>query len=267
MTRLTIVGISFIVISFMFVGLSYARISEDSIIGMWVFDKGKGDTVIDYTDNGNDGQINGAKWVDGKFGKALEFEGAESVDMGNPDSLQFDGSVTIVFWAKPESVGAGRQNIICKSYGGEGCLTMETDGRLSFYWGDAGANAQPYVEVARPPGGTFVDDEWIHVAETRDVKKRAYKMYKDGEVAAEDAWKECGAHPCGDSSPSGLNFLIGDGYAGKFRGIIDDVALFNVVLSEDDINSIMTDGLLWATGMEAVSSAGKLTTTWASIKQ
>ena len=144
---------------------------------------------------------------------------------------------------------------------------MEPDGRLSFYWGDAGGNAQPYVEVARPPGGTFLDDEWIHVAETRDVKKRAYKMYKNGEVAAEDTWRKCGAHPCGDSSPSGLNFLIGDGYAGKFRGIIDEVALFNVVLSEDDIQNIMDNGLLRATGMEAIFPAGKLTTTWAGIKQ
>jgi hypothetical protein len=266
MTRLTIVGISFIVISFMFVGLSYARIDEDSILGMWLFDKGKGDTAVDSTENGNDGEINGAKWVDGKFGKALEFEGAENVDMGNPTALQFAGDVTIVFWAKPDNVAAGRQNIICKAYGGEGCLTMEPDGNLSFYWGDCGGNCDPYVEVARPIGA-FRDDEWIHVAETRDVKKREYNMYKNGEVAASDSWVKCGAHPCGDSTPSGLNFLIGDGYAGKFRGIIDEVALFNVVLSEDDINSIMDKGLEKATGMSAVSSAGKLTTTWAGIKQ
>ena len=244
---------------------SYAVLDPETVVGIWKFDEGKGDTTKDASANGNDGTLmNKPKWVDGKFGKALELDGSSFVDMGNDKSLEFDGDVTIVFWVKPESVSAGRQNLVCKSYGGEGCLTMEPDGRLSFYWGDCGANCQPYVEVARPSPGTFVDDEWIHVAETRNVKKREYKMYKDGEVTAEDKWVKCGAHPCGDSSPSGLNLLIGSGYAGKFRGIIDDVAIFNVVLSEDEITQIMEDGLEEAF---AVSAPGKLTTTWAYIKR
>ena len=244
---------------------SYAVLDRDTIVGMWKFDEGKGNIAKDSSENGNDGTLtNKPKWVDGKFGKALELDGTSFVDMGNDDSLQFHGDVTIVFWVRPESVSAGRQNLVCKAYGGEGCLTMEPDGRLSFYWGDCGANCQPYVEVKRPSPGTFVDDEWIHVAETRNVKKREYKMYKDGEVASEDKWVKCGAHPCGDSSPSGLNLLIGSGYAGKFRGIIDDVAIFNVVLSQDDITKIMDDGL---ESVLAVSASGKLATTWAKIRQ
>jgi hypothetical protein len=144
---------------------------------------------------------------------------------------------------------------------------MEPDGRLSFYWGACGGNCEPYVEVARPPAGTFKDDEWIHAVETRDVSKREYKMYKNGAVAATDKWVKCGAHPCGDPKASALNLLIGDGYAGKFRGIIDEVALFNVVLTEDDINNIMTNGLERATGITAVSQSGKLATTWGDLKQ
>ena len=244
---------------------SYAILDPDTIVGIWKFDEGKGDTTKDSSENGNDGELkNKPKWVDGKFGKALEFDGSSFVDMGNDESLQFDGNVTIVFWVKPESVSAGRQNLVCKSYGGEGCLTLEPDGRLSFYWGDCGANCQPYVEVRRPVAGTFVDDEWIHVAETRNVDDRKYKMYKDGEVTAEDKWVKCGAHPCGDSSPSNLNLLIGFGYAGHFRGIIDDVAIFNVVLSEDEITQIMEDGLEDAFD---VSPTDKLATTWAHIKR
>jgi hypothetical protein len=260
MTRFTVVVLSLILISFMFVGLSYA-IDEGSILGMWLFDEGEGDTAKDSSANGNDGQINGAQWVDGKFGKALEFDGAESVDMGN---LQFAGSVTITFWAKPSNVAAGRQNILCKAYGGEGCLTMEPDGNLSFYWGDCGGNCDPYVEVARPVGA-FVDNEWIHVAEVRDVSIREYNMYKNGVVEATDTWVECGDHPCGDAVASDLPLLVGDGYAGKFIGIVDEVAIFNVVLSEDDINSIMLNGL--ENTITAVSPSGKLATTWGGIKQ
>ena len=53
-------------------------------------------------------------------------------------------------------------------------------------------------------------------------------------------------------------------YAGKYRGIIDDIGIFNVVLSEDEIQSIMDDGLEKAF---AVSLTDKLTTTWAAIKK
>ena len=244
---------------------SYAVLDPDTVVGIWKFDEGKGDTAKDSSGNGNDGELmDKPKWVDGKFGKALEFDGTSYVDMGNDESLQFHGDVTIVYWVRPENVAAGRQNTVCKSYGGEGCLTHETDGRLSFYWGDCGGNCQPYVEVTRPAPGTFVNDEWIHVAETRNVKKREYKMYKDGKVTAEANWQKCGAHPCGDSSPSDLNLFIASGYAGKFRGIIDDVGIFSVVLSEGEIQSIMDDGLEKAFD---VSPTDKLTTTWAVIKK
>ena len=263
--RLVWIGIVVLFIAGMLTASSYALLDPETVVGIWRFDEGKGDTAKDDSENGNDGTLtNKPKWVDGKFGKALEFDGTSFVDMGNDESLQFHGDVTIVYWVKPENVAAGRQNTVCKSYGGEGCLTQEPDGRLSFYWGDCGGNCQPYVEVTRPAPGTFVNDEWIHVAETRDVSKRRYKMYKDGKVTAEANWQKCGAHPCGDSSPSNLNLFIGSGYAGKYRGIIDDVGIFSVVLSEDEIQSIMDDGLEKAFD---VSPTGKLTTTWAYIKQ
>ena len=187
--RLVWTGIVVLFIAVMFTTSSSAVLDPDTIVGMWKFDEGKGNTAKDSSENGNDGTLmSNPKWVDGKFGKALEFDGTNFVDMGNDESLQFDGDVTIVCWVRPESVAGGRQNIVCKSYGGEGCLTQETDGRLSFYWGDCGGNCQPYVEVARPAPGTFVDDEWIHVAEVRDVSKREYRMYKDGEVTGQDKW-------------------------------------------------------------------------------
>ncbi len=52
-----------------------------------------------------------------------------------------------------------------------------------------------------------------------------------------------------------------------FNGIIDDVGIFNVALTVDDINNIMNDGLARATGMTAVSSQEKLATTWSEIKK
>ena len=46
-------------------------------------------------------------------------------------------------------------------------------------------------------------------------------------------------------------------------GIIDDVALFNVALSENEMNSIMNNGIEESAAVEPVN---KLTTTWGKIK-
>ncbi len=247
------------------VSLSSAKLDPETYIGVWKFDEGNGDIAKDSTENEHDGEfVNDLKWVDGKYGDALEFDGSGYIDLGNAESLQFDGSVTIVFWSKPENVAAGRKNIVCKSFGGEGCLTQEVNGTMSFYWGDCGGNCEPYVEVQRPPVGTIVDDQWMHIAHVRDVDKRQYLMYKDGEVVANGTWNKCGAHPCGDSKASELNLFIGHGYAGRYIGILDEVAIIGAVLSEDDIQKIMDNGF---DELADVAPSGKLTTTWAKLKR
>ena len=57
MTRLTIIGISFLVISLMFVGQSYAEINPDTVLGAWLLDEGTGSIAVDATGNGNDGTL------------------------------------------------------------------------------------------------------------------------------------------------------------------------------------------------------------------
>ena len=48
-----------------------------------------------------------------------------------------------------------------------------------------------------------------------------------------------------------------------FTGIIDEVGLFNIALTEDDLKIIQEMGLIRALG---VSLSEKLTTTWSTIK-
>ena len=49
-------------------------------------------------------------------------------------------------------------------------------------------------------------------------------------------------------------------------GVIDEVAIFNAVLEEEDIQAIMEQGLEEALGLTAVDLSGKLSTTWADVK-
>ena len=59
-------------------------------------------------------------------------------------------------------------------------------------------------------------------------------------------------------------FHIGRHFDRYTEGIIDDVALFNVALDEDDMDTLMNDG---AETAAAVDPVNKLTITWGRIKQ
>jgi hypothetical protein len=59
-----------------------------------------------------------------------------------------------------------------------------------------------------------------------------------------------------------VQFADGDG--DTYGGLIDEVAIFNVALSEDDIINIIDNGL---EGMLSVFDKEKLATTWANIKR
>ena len=87
---------------------------------------------------------------------------------------------------------------------------------------------------------------------------KSVKSYVDGVVEAEAPFE---GKP--DFSPGALN--IGDcpGFAYPVKGIMDEVALFNVAFDKETINTIMTKGL---EGALAISSAGKLAAAWASVK-
>lgn len=103
-------------------------------------------------------------------------------------------------------------------------------------------------------GGT-----WHFIAGRADTDTGKVSLWVDGKMEAElDFDTESGY-----GNSEGV-FHIGRHFDRYTAGIIDDIALFNVALDEDDMQSIMDDGLMTLTAVEA---AGKLTTTWASVKQ
>jgi len=49
--------LSLMIFSLLFVGSSYAKIDTKTIVGLWLFNEGKGDTAKDSSGNGNDGTL------------------------------------------------------------------------------------------------------------------------------------------------------------------------------------------------------------------
>jgi hypothetical protein len=231
---------------------SYAKIDPESILGIWLFDEiSGGNAVKDSSQNVNVGTINGApKLVDGKFKKALEFDGASDfVDV--PINLNECKEVTEVIWTYTYVKPPGeRYQIISNDKGSYGrCIQI----RPTDYWiFHTEGQAITYAVVPTL-------NSWEHLAVTWSTKE--VKFYINGKLVATGV---------GDSPVynDGTTVNIGRNMSQKdyYEGILDEVAFFNTVLAEDDIKSIADNGLEKALGMASVSSAGKLATTWANIK-
>jgi len=242
----------------MFVGISYAAINPETAVGIWLFNDSSGGTAVDSSGNGNDGAINGATIVDGQFGNALEFDGADdNVDCGNDDSLDLTDAITIMAWAKLNELDQMAAILEKRDCGGG------TNGyALLNGWG-----RNTYMELTNLPlwiqGGALEVDRWYHFAATWDSATGEASFYQDGTLVQSK-------NGAGTITVNTVSLLIGQrtgGCTGNFSGTIDEVAVFNASLTEDDVADIMTEGLSEALGMAAVSPSGKLATTWASIKK
>jgi len=248
---------------FLILGISsfaYA-IDQGSVVGIWLFDEGEGEVLKDSSRNGNNGTVAGAKWVDGKFGKALQFNGSSSyVEVPSSDSLNsIADEITVVAWMKYANWGNWARVVA------RGNWTAAMDQYqflllLGGSTGDMGFCVSIKGERASYAGRTALkQDQWHHVAGTSDGV--TVKLYVDGELIGSSA----SAKPVNKVEEEPLT--IGCGYAGAraafFSGTVDEVAIFNKAISDQDLKELMK-------GLKAITTAvepkEKLATTWGDVK-
>jgi len=254
-TTLTLLCVSLII--GIFTVQSSAKIDPNAIVGIWLFDEGKGNVANDSSKNGHDGQVpGGIKWVSGKWGQALEFSGSSSdyVKVPHDDALSLT-AWTITVWVNLQK--KDWQLLVQKSVSGAKnnnnySLYTKPDGSIDFNFIPLGGNTQ-FLN-----GKTVVvDEKWHHVVATYDGK--IMYLYIDGVVDDETVTS--------DKPQLHTDALVigGDdrGAGVQVKGIVDEVGLFNKALKEEDIKSIMTNGLK---AVAAVFPDGKLAATWGCVK-
>ena len=247
MANLILACVGLIVLSLMFAGVGSAEFDLKTVAGMWLFDEGKGDTAVDSSENGKDGElVNGPKWTkDGKFGAALEFDGNESKGHVVVGNLGLAGAVTLVLWANPSDAADDDRLISNISGPTNPAFTTRFQGGAVEVWSSAWKPVIP----------DFDDNKWGHYAFVFDGEGNVTGYYngKEGDTVADSyTFTEIGI---------GANFL--DQWGQYFSGQFDEIAFFSVALTEDDIGVLVTKGLKSAL---AVYPAGKLATTWGNIK-
>ena len=251
---------SFMVVFLLIALPALADIDPKNIMGMWLFDEGKGGVAADSSEHGNDGEIHGAKWVNGKFGKALEFDGAGNwVEVPHSNTVGFKAGVsfTITLYFKGSKVGG---SLVGKNY-------EDTSQVLPWYliWDNGSKNTvslylRDSASTSFPAHGTtpIADDKWHFVVGRADASSGKASIWVDGKMEAEVDFNK----KDGYGTSEGV-FHIGRHYDRYTAGIIDDVALFNVALSEEDMETLMDNGVETAAAVDPVN---KLATTWGRIK-
>src|SRR3989344_1714781 len=219
----------------------FSTITEEFIhpIGWWTFDENCGPTVFDSSDSGtNDGawsNVSDTHYVPSLGGFAGQFDATNNdyVYLNDPASLQPTSAVTVAAWFKvppPPSSPTGR--IFRKRLYGYG-LDMN-GGWVSFNAYDIAKTNHSITSAAN-----YNDGEWHHAVGVYDGI--TVELYIDGSPESSVSFPpspgiyyESGGIAIGKD---------GNGASGQFTGLIDDVRLYDVPLTEIEVSNLY-DGTL-----------------------
>jgi len=238
---------------------SFAQAQVEGLILYLPFDEGSGDVAKDISEHGNDGDIIGAKWVQGKDGGALEFNGTDAyVEVPYNDMFNLNESFTLAAWVKPAQapfVAEQWRGIINgqKSTHGPYLLQMSAANGEIGAWLGGNWNYKVTNAVLN------TDDFW-HLVGTYDVNE-GFKNYVNGEFDSESAGNIAVRDNVAEGVVIGHNYSFANRW---FDGIIDEAVIFNRALSADEVKDLH-DGEI-KKQYAAVSPVGRLTTTWAHVK-
>ena len=248
-----------------------ATVANEGVLGIWLFNEGNGEQISDSSGNGNNGKLlfaGKSKWVDGKFGMALEFDGDQAfVEMNTPTNTGREGH-TISMWVKPD--GAQKDfTVIISNHNPipQGFSFQQRAAELNnFFHGLVVADAWQGPPFAVRPATQLTADQWQHLVLVRDGRRGVLTHWLNGQPTA--------GYPIlkGAQTNSDDNLRIGNTAAVKhaawaanreFKGTVDEVIIFERPLAIDEIL------LLGQQSIEkslAVSPKSKLATTWGQVK-
>jgi len=185
----------------------------------------------------DDGTLNNLcpKWVDGKYGKALSFDGVNDyvnvADTGS-SSLDLTDKLTIeawIYWKGP--------------YGGPD-VQIITNKENSYEWGIGDTRDEGILQWALKTAETWEwhnteikipTNQWVHVAITYNGSH--VKAYKDGSLESTIADPDGGAVVVNNEDLK-IGARGGDESAAAFfNGIIDEVRIYNRALTEEEIKA------------------------------
>jgi hypothetical protein len=247
---------TFIFSLFMIAVLSASSVYAEEFEGLvlyYTFDEEEKGTITDLSGNGNDAVVKGQPgWGPGKLGEAIEFElSGQSLEVPDSDSMRPD-EMTIAVWLNWSGEVLPNEILGKFSYQVGGYLFKMENTETNLWIYDEGSNA--HMLRARPMP---IEGEWTHLTVTFDGE--VHKGYVNGVSGGADMpWE-------GPINHVNQPLVIG-AYSSSmtYTGMIDDLAIYNRALSEEEILTVMEEGH----GIQfAVDFMGKLATTWGRLRK
>ncbi len=195
----------------------------------WPFDVAK-DTAYDVR-SGNHMTASGAKWVEGRNGRAVELNETGRLRADHSPSLDTNRSVTVSTWFRTNESVDYRNDVKYPRIALKGEVTpfRETDGyQIAMSRGTLIGVLGNGTDTARLTGPNVDDGEWHHAALTWNGTTTT--LYVDGEVVDRTDWT--GTISNDDS------FVVGHG----LPGTIDDLRVHERGLSGEEIRELHSEG-------------------------
>jgi hypothetical protein len=206
--------------------LGVAGNASADLVAHWAFDEGSGTTAFDSSGNGNDGTLQGdPKWVTGKIGGALEFNGTDSIiDIPYSPNMTPSEGTTMSAWVFPMDT---TRSCIVGQFQGYGMALLGGLQLKSVIWGADWVLSDVTIPV----------QEWSHIAMTWDVTNAERMIFLNGELVGQ---RGDAAVPDVQNN-MGIGLWVGwTGGDDAFMGIIDDVRIYDHILSEVELLGAMT---------------------------
>ena len=219
--------------------------SRAELVAHWPLDT----DANDATGNGHDGQIaNGTVLFENigasnRTGTAASFPDNGRIDIPYSPDLNPE-SFTVALWAKPSSTGGYASPITSRNdvNGGQSThgyiIYNDNGGNWNFWTGDGNPGWDTLY------GGPVSINEWTHLAISYDSETETKTIWINGtQKGADSAPNQYSQNGTVDAMDLHLGAGQDDGANFFFSGDLDDVGIWNEALPEEEIKSIMENGI------------------------
>jgi glucose/arabinose dehydrogenase/PKD repeat protein len=207
------------------------------LLAGYAFDEGTGTTAADASGHSLTGTLtNGATWMPAHFGQGVRLDGNDDyVNLNNPSSLQFTGSMTISSWIYSSAFPGDDAAIVSKrtSNGYQLDTTIDTGPRVvSFKLTNSSGG-----DMFRYGATTLQVNTWYFVTGVYDAASQSLNVYVNGQL---DNGPLVGTITSTQQNSAG-NVLVGQRSGGGFNfvGGIDNVRLYGRALTPSEIQADM----------------------------
>lgn len=211
----------------------------EGLVSYWSFDQIENNIAADASGL-NNGAVAGATAVAGVNGKALQFNGTDqNVVMPSSSSLNTtDNNISFSLWFARQSLSQGGSFAFINT---KYILRMDANGKISW-----NVYNPTWSSITIDYSNRIVDMNWHHLVATYDGE--SLKIYIDGQLKKEGSTS-------GDLHASNAPLIIGSqSTINYFHGYIDEVALFNRALTQEEVVDIQLNNYNPGTDETAILS-------------